>query len=75
MSAKRHHVRSELTGCKRILRVQTSTRTLELEGFVDESLYAAIAKAASLAAAAGWHDWRLVEDGRVLVSGDEHGPR
>jgi hypothetical protein len=74
MSAKRHQVLCQVTSCKRILRVHTNSGTLELEGFSNESLYAAIDKAAWLAAAEGWHDWRLVEAGRVLVTGDEHGP-
>jgi hypothetical protein len=75
MSAKRHRVTREVTACRRILRVQINATTLELEGFWNESLYAAIDKATWLAASEGWHDWRLVEDGRVLVTGDEHGPR
>jgi len=75
MSARRRQVRSEVTSCQRVLRVQTDTRTIELEGFSNESLCAAIDKAAWLAASEGWHDWRLVEGGRVLVTGDEHGLR
>jgi hypothetical protein len=59
----------------RILRVQLSEGALELEGFPDESLYVAIDKATRIAASEGWHDWRLIEGGRVLIAGDERGPR
>jgi hypothetical protein len=75
MSAKRHRVTREVTNCKRVMRVQVNAKTLELEDFSNESLYTAIEKAAWIASSEGWHDWRLVEGGRVLVTGDEHGPR
>jgi hypothetical protein len=57
-----------------ILQVRLDDRALELDGFSGESLYEAIDKASRIAAAEGWHDWRLIEGDHVLVTGDEHGP-
>ena len=75
MSARRVRLAAEVNAPQRILRVQADGVTLDLEGFSNESVYVAIDKAASIAAFEGWRDWRLIEGVRVLVTGDEHGPR
>ena len=75
MSAgRRRSTREAHAGTVR-LHAHTQLQTLDLEGLSSDSLYAAIDKAAWIAMSEGWHSWRLVERGRVIATGDEHGPR